>query len=37
MDIFGDIVYRDGEIIDNSWIKWTHWGVPDEEGEERER
>lgn len=37
MDIFGDIVYKDGEIIDNSWIKWIHWGVPDEEGEERER
>ena len=37
MDIFGDIVYKDGEIIDNSWIKWIHWGVTDEEGEERER
>ena len=37
MSIFGNIVYKDGEFIDNGWIKWLHWGVPDEEGDERER
>lgn len=36
MSIFDDIVYKDGEIIDNSWIKWSHWGVPDEENGARE-
>ena len=37
MGIFDNFIYKDGEIIDNSWVKWFHWGVPDEEGEERER
>ena len=37
MKIFDDFVYKDGEIVDNSWVKWFHSGVPDEEGEERER
>ena len=36
MGIFSNIVYKDGEIVDNSWIKWIHFGVPDEEGAERE-
>ena len=36
MGIFSNIVYKDGEIVDNSWIKWMHFGVPDEEGAERE-
>lgn len=36
MGIFDNFIYKDGEIIDNSWVKWFHWGVPDEEGEERE-
>lgn len=36
MSIFGNIVYKDGKIVDNSWIKWIHFGVPDEEGAERE-
>jgi hypothetical protein len=31
MNIFSNIVYKDGELIDNSWIKWFHWGVTDEE------
>lgn len=34
--MFGSIVYKDGEFIDNSWIKWFHWGVPDEENGVRE-
>lgn len=36
MGIFDDIVYKDGEVVDNSWIKWLHWGVPDEENGARE-
>lgn len=36
MGIFSNIVYKDGEIVDNGWIKWMHFGVPDEEGAERE-
>ncbi len=26
MSMFGNIVYKDGEVIDSSWIKWFHWG-----------
>lgn len=37
MGIFDNFVYKDGEIVDNSWVKWFHWGVPDEEGREREK
>ena len=37
MGIFDNFVYKNGEIIDNSWVKWVHWGIPDEEGDERER
>lgn len=36
MEIFDNFVYKDGKIIDKNWVKWFHWGVPDEEGEERE-
>ena len=36
MGIFNNFAYKDGEIIDNNWVKWFHWGVPDEEGRERE-
>ena len=36
MGIFDNFVYKDGEIVDNNWVKWFHWGVPDEEGKERE-
>ena len=36
MGIFDEFTYKNGEIIDNRWVKWYHWGVPDEEGEERE-
>lgn len=36
MGIFDNFVYKNGEIVDNSWVKWFHLGVPDEEGEERE-
>ena len=25
MGIFDHIVYKDGKIIDNSWVKWFHW------------
>ena len=37
MGIFDNFIYKDGEIIDNNWVKWFHWGVPDEEGREREK
>ena len=37
MGIFDNFVYKNGEIIDNSWVKWIHWGIPDEEGKKRER
>ena len=36
MGIFDNFVYKDGEIIDDSWVKWFHWGVPDEDGKARE-
>ena len=36
MGIFNNFVYKDGEIVDNSWVKWFHWGVPDKQGKERE-
>lgn len=35
MGIFDNVVYENGQIVDKSWVKWLHWGVPDEEGEER--
>lgn len=37
MGIFDNFVYKDGELKDNSWVKWFHWGIPDVEGKERER
>ena len=37
MGIFDNFVYKDGKIVDNNWVKWFHWGVPDEESKERER
>ena len=37
MGIFDRFVYKDGEIVDNRFVKWVHWGVPDEEGEERKK
>ena len=37
MGIFDNFVYKEGKIIDNSFVKWFHWGVPDEEGKEREK
>ena len=36
MKIFDNFIFKDGNIIDNGWIKWFHWKVPDEEGLERE-
>lgn len=27
MGIFDNFVYKDGEIVDNNWVKWLHWGV----------
>ena len=36
MSLFENFVYKNGEIVDNSWVKWHHFGVPDEEGSERE-
>lgn len=36
MGIFDNVIYKDGKIVDNSWVKWVHWGIPDKEGEARE-
>ena len=35
MSLFENFVYKNGEIVDNSWVEWYHSGVPDEEGDER--
>ena len=35
MGIFDEFIYQNGEIVDNRWVKWYHFGVPDKEGEER--
>ena len=35
MSLFENFVYKNGEIVDNSWVKWYHFGVPDKEGERR--
>ena len=35
MSLFENFVYKNGEIVDNSWVKWFHFGVPDEEEEKR--
>ena len=37
MGIFDNFIYKDGEIVDNSWVKWFHWGIPDEEGATRDK
>ena len=29
MSLFENFVYKDGEIVDNSWVKWFHFGIPD--------
>ena len=34
MGIFDEFIYKNGEIVDNRWVKWYHFGVPDKEGEE---
>ena len=31
MSLFENFVYKNGEIVDNSWVKWFHFGIPDEE------
>ena len=36
MSLFENFVYKNGEIVDNSWVKWYHFSVPDSEGSERE-
>lgn len=36
MGIFDDFVFKNGEIVDVGFVKWIHWGIPDEEGAERE-
>ncbi|MBO5777456.1 MAG: hypothetical protein J6R34_03320 [Clostridia bacterium] len=36
MGIFDDFIFKDGKIVDNSWVKWFHWNVPDKEGLERD-
>ena len=30
--MFENFVYKNGEIVDNSWVKWFHFSIPDEEG-----
>ena len=37
MSLFENFVYKNGEIVDNSWVKWYHFDVPDEEGTVREK
>ena len=36
MSLFENFVYKNGEIVDNSWVKWFHFSIPDSEGSERE-
>lgn len=37
MSIFDNLIYaKDKSLIDVSWIKWFHLGVPDEESESRQ-
>lgn len=36
MTLFDNFVYKNGEIVDIGFVKWVHWAIPDEEGEERE-
>ena len=33
--MFRDFIEKDGQIVDNGWVKWYHFAVPDEEGQER--
>ena len=35
--MFENFVYKNGEIVDNSWVKWFHFSIPDEEGTVREK
>ena len=35
--MFENFVYKNGEIVDNSWVKWYHFSIPDEEGTAREK
>lgn len=37
MTLFDNFVYKNGEIVDIGFVKWVHWDVPDEQGEEREK
>ncbi|MBQ7373755.1 MAG: hypothetical protein IJW64_04240 [Clostridia bacterium] len=37
MSLFENFVYKNGEIVDNSWVEWKHNNVPDEESERRNR
>lgn len=36
MGVFKNFVFKDGKIVDNNWLKWVHFGVPDEEGKDRD-
>ncbi|MBR2616754.1 MAG: hypothetical protein IKC56_00770 [Clostridia bacterium] len=36
MGLFDNFSYQNGNIVDKSWIKWYHFGVPDKEGPSRE-
>jgi len=35
MGIFDNFIFKNGKVVDNSWVKWFHWNVPDKEGFER--
>ena len=37
MSLFENFVYKNGEIVDNNWVKWKHSSVPDDEGEQRNK
>ena len=36
MGIFGNYFTDNKKNIDNNWVKWFHFGVPDEEGPARD-
>ena len=36
MSLFENFVYKNGEIVDNSWIEWNHESVPNKPKEIRD-
>ena len=37
MNVFDRFIEKEGKIVDDSWAKWFHFAVPDEEGEKRKK